>query len=126
MAKTGATWTEPLSNLPCSARVLDFPAVLGEIARDDLEAEPGQDRAGWFPVEQEGERRPDQFLRRGRLEPEVGFDPARYRHDVAGLRLAVADLTVKFPSDWRATRTVGSVGTLPTVAGSGQRATGDD
>ena len=40
--------------------------------------------------------------------------------------LPLRTLTVKFPSDWRATRTVGSVGTLPTVAGSGQRATGDD
>ena len=35
-------------------------------------------------------------------------------------------LTAKLPSDWRATRTVGNLGTLPTVAGSGRRATGGD
>jgi hypothetical protein len=40
--------------------------------------------------------------------------------------LPLRTLTVKFPSDWRATRTVGGVDTAPKVAGPGWRATRDE
>ena len=77
--------------------LVDFPPVLGEIARDHVEAELGQYGTGRLPVQQEGERRPHQCLRRGRLQAELGFQLARHGHDVARFGLAVPDSYSEVP-----------------------------
>jgi hypothetical protein len=71
--------------------LVDLAPVFGKIPGDYFQAEPGQDRAGRFSLQQKGERRPDQCFRRCLLEAETGLELAGHRHDVARLGLAVAN-----------------------------------
>lgn len=70
---------------------MDLAAVLGEIARDQLEAELPQDGSGRLPLEEEVKRGTDQFLPGNPPEAELLPEPARYRNEMLCLGVPLTD-----------------------------------
>jgi hypothetical protein len=72
--------------------LMELSRVLGEIARNYVEAELRENRSSRFAVEQECERCPYECLSGSVSQPQVCLEPARYGHDVPRLCLTVPDL----------------------------------